>query len=423
MTLLKRTLLLFQLLTTIHTIQAQPGLRRINLNINEITPVLLEQCRFSDFELTITIDSDYDVSKFTYLKNLSEIKLTRIKLNVNINKLPEIISTLSDSLYQLQIGSSNNKLRDLSSLKKLKHLQSLTIVGNFNTNSLDNSTITSLLLIGYPNPEVPNLLHLVNLRSSEILNSNVQSVHILSYLRSLNVLKLRNLDSLKQLDWDGSKTPLLEIEIINCSNLQSVSALTSCRTVEFLGLSQLFELKKLDFNIALMSLKKMNIQFCGLKNIAVVASSKTLKTLNIGFLDSLTKIDFDMSGMNLDSLSISGNGFYESSIKDISGVFSCHTLKYLTISRLDALEIINIKQSKNKLRELYIDNCKVLKTISGISSCKFLLILNLNENTSLEKIPDLSDLAFIKEIYIQNNRFLKIPKGWNSYRISGNAAN
>jgi hypothetical protein len=383
-------------------LQAQPGIKDINENINECRST---DVRNADFRYNYIIDSTSDLSKLSNLRSLRKASFI-----IKLNALPKEIYLLSDTLREITLSCQNDQLADISSLSGLKNLKIITLKGVSNITYLNQLlNLTDINIWNYPKSDLRIDLHeLTKLKTLNIRFGNLKHIIATQNFQSLDELYIGDLDSVENLE--VGKMNSKKITISECRYLKSVSSLSSCKSLKELCLDNNYVLKKLDLNFNKMVLDTLELSYCWLLNdLSAMAGSKTLKTLKLDGLDSIKSINFDMSKMNLESVEIKSDSYYGDHLKNIDGICRCKSLKKIVLNGLDSLKSLNFNSYDLKLEALDVNDCKSIKGIFGLSKCKFLNEMLIGRNASLVDIPDLkSNLSFVKWVYVHDNRILMI---------------
>ena len=100
---------------------AQPGWSQIGGSLNDLSKSDIDNCLNSDCKIKyITINSGTDLNKLSILKDLESLAL-----HFDLDKFPEEFSKLESLKYLIVIS---DKLKDISTLGKLKNLRHLTLL-------------------------------------------------------------------------------------------------------------------------------------------------------------------------------------------------------------------------------------------------------------------------------------------------------
>ncbi len=388
----------------------------------------------NSFYYHYAIDSATDFSKF---KNLKGIK--SINLHAYLKSLPKEMAYLSDSLQEIWIDG-NHHLEDLSALKTLKNLKSITV--EF-----------------YDGKELPDLSDLPNLESVTIEDyyfSNLISVSGLSGCRNLKKLKILS-GSLNKFDLDVAAMNLEELDLEYCNSLHNIDIIAASKSLKRLSLfyvsltrlppdfNQMPKLAFLDLtglpvnNISCLNHMKalsdlriygcdlneipgefktnkkidtIDIQYCrSLKSASGIAGLKNLRLLRIDDVDkNFVPPPLLFTCKNLEDLQIASWN------SDISMIRDLPELKKLSLEFFQFEKLPESLFTNQNIEDLDIVGNKKVTDLRGITRFKNLKKLRLFLNTELVAIPDLpKEMPQLTEVQINNNNKLVIPEEFKRF--------
>lgn len=292
-------------------------------------------------------------------------------------------------------------------MKKVDDLASYLNIGDhcFNANSNYISAVTTLDIFDPEYDELhaseletissfissfKNLEYLtISVSDFEILN--LDFLNDLSYLVSIQIESLTNLDNLKFLQHKG----LLRILSLENSNISSIEEL---KTLKFLksihiGSSKIEDLSPLK---ELKDIESVSFPFNNISDISCLSKFENLKYLNLGNNEV-----FDLMALselqNLEFIYLNSN-----KIKNIEPLKKNRNLKQLQCSNNQINDITVLKEFPD-LNHLDISK-NYISDISLVENCKELSSVNISNNR-IEFLNPVTALQSLKTLYADENNF------------------
>lgn len=285
--------------------------------------------------------------------------------------------TLSDNQDIIGLSINFSNISDISILKILPNLSSLTLSNNEISDISVLKNLTQLKYLNLSTNKISNILALKNLIKLEYLSlweneiSNIEAVKKLVNLQTLDfwnnyivdISPLKNLIKLVMLDLDGNK-------ISDISHLKNLNQLHTL----FLNRNEI-------------------------SDISILSNLSSLETLSIES-NQITHINILKKTQNLLSLSIGDNP-----ISDFSIINQLSSLIFLSLNRCHLSDISFLKNSTN-LSTLYLSNNQ-LSNISVLENFTNLKKLNLSYN-QITNISSLTNLTQLTTLNLENNQIRNI---------------
>lgn len=301
----------------------------------------------------------------------------------------EYLETLDVSLYDY-------RLSDLSFLKKLKYLKSLTL-------DCDSQF-----------EDLQGFLHLTELESLYIESSRIKSIEGIERLQKLQHLAVAS-SQLKDISPVRKLSATLKSINFNSNRIEDISWISSLRHLEYLTFSQnnISEIPDL-FNLG--NLKEINLYHNKIGNIANLRGLPQLGSINfsdnliedIGNIRNFTALESvyvksnmirDISALsnleNLVNLDISHN-----QIKSLSPLKELSKLNYLSCNR-NLIEDLNTFAFKSQLKFLYANQCGITR-LDFLKNQADVRMLELDDNC-INRLPHAIKLKKLVRLSLRNN--------------------
>ena len=310
-------------------------------------------------EINFSTNRLTNLPELSKMKNLSELSIS----NNQISKMEDF--TCLDNLKKLNISSNM-----LSSLPKLnENLEVLDISFN-NISHLDFSLPPTIntLDICYTNLRIDsNNSHifssLKNLESLDVSGLKISDYSFLSQLKTLQFLKLNNLNLEEIPPSLYECSELLELELMNNNISIITNQLSLLKNLIYLELKS-NQIKDIEVNLSMNSLITLDLSFNKIESSSLTKITQYFQSLKVLSLSNniITVIPTDVCSSNI-SLTILDLSFNQ--IDSLEGFDCVNNLQYLEYLDLENNAIESFPPAMKELtslRNLYISNNKINST-------------------------------------------------------------
>lgn len=317
------------------------------------------------------IDFSFEDSSTYKSREQFEATIRNIKLDITSRDGRDIM--LFSSLTELHLESCvSMRMEYLTGLQMLKSLEIYTGSSERNLQPFGALPHLEQLSIGGSGIEsLEGITQLPGLKKLELSKTSISDISILSSLKQIESIALRDNDQLKTLEALGSMTQLKQLTVVG-ETVFNLSALASLHNLESLVVHDTAT-KDISFVSSLPKLRHLSLQ-----------GNNKLK--NIGALTKLTNLEqLQLDAGNMDSLS------------PLTGMTNLRMLKLRNAQDLSPV------RKMIKLRNLEITNSFGTKDLSPLANLTELEDLNLSNNTSIEKVKALSSLSKLKTLNLSKS--------------------
>jgi len=329
-------------------------------------------------------------------------KLESLNLNYNpIEKVPDL-----SALTKIKgLGFYRTRLRDLSGIKGMTWLESLSIAGHPTLIDIDPiKNLTNLKTLNIEKCQIKDIKPLQRLAKLETLNLTHNRIEVVPDLSALTKIKalsfyrnqLGDLSGIEKMTWlesldirlNGALTDITPIkDLVNLNTLLA-------DTLKITDISPIINLAKLE--------KAENLRLHS-NQIQVIPDMSNLILVETLDLNANRLVDIEgLRGMKfLTSLKVHNN----KTLSDLSPLAGANRLTELLAYSCKLTDIAPVSQIPNlKTLDLHSNTIVDIKPISG-SSILETLVLHDNQ---IETVPDLSNLVFAKNVSLSSNNLKDI---------------